>query len=341
MYEGLRSQLLGIPSILSSLEYDCAPPRNVMDLGLYPDMRCLPESQSNSLFSDVSYLHCSLQSISLRVRLCAVANSLRSSGTFQDLLRDEHCVQDALARIPKWKEAHTLLTWTLLDLQLRQFIFILHTQRALNSELGVKPEHRYSVLTSLEASATLIDRHVELMETNNFALCSLRFDYLSASLLICRTAYYANLASGKLCLNAYWLSSTKPSCADNIIVRVAKAIFEESMDKSFRLLEQRSLRPGRGDHHYWCLSAAYSLVNIQFEPGRAQALERQATDRVCKLEYKKLSLRDEPLEDYIVQEVRIKPGGLTCEVRILILHRSYSATGLRLRLLLVKDPPPW
>lgn len=189
---------VGTPSILSSLEYDCAPPRNIMDFEIYVEMEQLPESQPTALFSDVTFLYCASQSISLRVRLCAVANSLRNSATFQDTLQDEQSVQDALARLPKWKESHTLLQWTLLDLQLRQFLIIMHTQRALNGQLGANPEYRYSLLTALEASATLLERHVELMDTDSFVLCCIRSDYLRAALLICHIAYHTSLTSGEL-----------------------------------------------------------------------------------------------------------------------------------------------
>ena len=168
-----------------------------MDFELHTEMKELPESQPIALLSDTSYLYCASQSISLRVRLCAVANSLRSASTFQDLLQDEQSVQEELSRIPRWKESHGLLPWTLLDMQLRQFIVILHTNRALKAHLGANNEYRYSMLTCLEASATLLERHVELMDTNNFALCCIRSDYLRAALLICHIAYHASTASGR------------------------------------------------------------------------------------------------------------------------------------------------
>jgi hypothetical protein len=301
----IRLISLGTPSMLSSLDYDCAPPRNIMDFDMYADMNSLPESQPLSILSDASFLHCASQSISLRVRLCAMTNSLRPSATFHDILQDEENVQDALAQIPRWKESHAHLAWTLLDLQLRQFVVILHTQRALDGQLREKPESRYSMLTALEASATLIERHNALIDTNNFALCCIRLDYLRASLLICHIAYHASLASGKadqifpslLLLMLYDL--------DLLVTRAAKTIFEETMEKAFRILEQRSLRPGRGNHQYWYLSAACSMVNIQFEPGRTQALEKQATDRVCKLLYKILSLQDEADEECMAHEVSV------------------------------------
>jgi hypothetical protein len=90
---------------------------------------------------------------------------------------------------------------------------------------------------------------------------------------------------------------------DSIVMRVAKSVFDEIMEDTFQLLEERSLRPGRGDHQYWYLSAACSLVSIQFEPQRTQLLEREACDRVCRLLYKVLSLQDDPLEVSLAREV--------------------------------------
>ncbi|KAF2680180.1 hypothetical protein K458DRAFT_445398 [Lentithecium fluviatile CBS 122367] len=310
----------GTPSVLSSLEYDCTPPRNIMDFELHAGMKHLPESQPNSLFSDTSYLHCASQSVSLRIRLCATANSLRTAATFQEVLRDEQDVQSALAKIPRWKEPHTLLVWTLLDLQLRQFVVILHTQRAMNNLLRARPDHRYSLLTVLEATTTLIDRHLEILDMNNFALCCIRSDYLRAALLICHVAYHACLAS------------------DNLIIRIIRAIFERTMDKAYRVLEQRALRPGRGNHQYFYVSAAHSLAGTLFEPERAQALEKQATDRVCKLYYKILSLQDEPLED-MAQEIILGDGSLSAPALFQKTPETIDTVSFQLGNTLVDQPP--
>jgi len=91
---------------------------------------------------------------------------------------------------------------------------------------------------------------------------------------------------------------------DYFITRFVKPNFESTLDKALKLLEERCLRPGRGNHHYWVISAAISLVLIQFEPQKTLMLEKQATERVCKLLYRQLSLQDEESEDELVQEVR-------------------------------------
>ena len=121
-----------------------------------------------------------------------------------------------------------------------------------------------------------------------------------------------------------------------LVTRVARTVFEETMEKAFRLLEQRSLRPGRGNHQYWYLSAACSLAAIQFEPERAQALEKQATDRVCKLLYKMLSLQVDDGEVNVVQEVSLHTAHWAC-VSKLTVNRLSLEMAFYLRRLLLKD----
>ncbi|KAJ4302986.1 hypothetical protein N0V90_001877 [Kalmusia sp. IMI 367209] len=89
---------------------------------------------------------------------------------------------------------------------------------------------------------------------------------------------------------------------DSFVTRIAKPVFHATFAKALRLLEERSMRPGRGNHHYWYISAAISLVTIQYEPENTRVLERQASDRVCKLLYQILSLQDEDGE-VLAQEV--------------------------------------
>lgn len=174
-----------------------------MDFELHPDMDAenMPCPAPGAVYTDTSYLFHSSQSIALRIRLCAAMNSLRASSSFQDLLNDEQSILTALAKIPKWNEGHTLQTFALLDLQLRQFIVMLHTQRALSAQSKQNPEHRYSTMTALEASATLVERHSKLMDVNNWSLCCTRSDYVRAALLICHVAYHASLAGGEFSLD--------------------------------------------------------------------------------------------------------------------------------------------
>jgi hypothetical protein len=159
-------------------------------------MQQLPRSHPSTEFTDTSFLHHSLQTITLRTKLCALGNSLRCAPDFQEILQYEKKIQDDLSQIPKWTDPNSFQAWTLLDLQLRQFLVILHTPRVLQTRFHLQPDYRYSILTCLESSAMLIDRHIQLIDTGVFALCCIRSDYYRAALLISHIAYHAAASSG-------------------------------------------------------------------------------------------------------------------------------------------------
>lgn len=119
-------------------------------------------------------------------------NSIHSSPELPDILRYEQEVQDAIHNVPKWSDARSAQAWAHLDLMLRQFLVIIHTPRAIQA----KPQHRYSMITSLESAVTLIERHIDLIDAKNFALCCIRSDYYRSALLICQIAYHAAAGSG-------------------------------------------------------------------------------------------------------------------------------------------------
>ena len=78
------------------------------------------------------------------------------------------------------------------------------------------------------------------------------------------------------------------------------------MEKALRLQEERSMRPGRGNHQFWYVSAAYSLVSTKLEPQRAEILQIQSTDRISKLYFKILGSQEES-KYYLVDDVSLPP----------------------------------
>ncbi|KAF2474124.1 uncharacterized protein BDR25DRAFT_280869 [Lindgomyces ingoldianus] len=280
----------GTPSILSSLDYDCTPPTNINDSDIHKDIVQIPESLPMAVFTDTSFLHCLTQTAALRIKLCKLTNSLRCSLDFPDILQYEQAVQDALEKLPKWSDPRSLQAWTHLDLHLRQFLVILHTPRVLQTPLRARTTFRLSLLTALESSVTLIERHTNLVDSGNFALCCIRSDYYRAALLLCHIAYHA-------C-----------GTQNEFLLRIVKLVFEDAIEKALRLQEESSMRPGRGSHQYWYLSAAASLVQTRFEPEHEAVLRMQVTDRISKLFYKILSLQEDHGDEYLANEVILSNG---------------------------------
>lgn len=90
------------------------------------------------------------------------------------------------------------------------------------------------------------------------------------------------------------------------MARMAKDIFDNSQAKSLRLQEERAMRPGRGSEFFWYISAAVSLVQMQFNAAaKAESIKEQAAERVARLFYKVLSLHDEPTEETLATEVSV------------------------------------
>jgi hypothetical protein len=89
---------------------------------------------------------------------------------------------------------------------------------------------------------------------------------------------------------------------DTLPLSVAKSLFHPSLSSALRIQEERAMRPGRGSHNHWYLSAAYSLVGIKLDPLHSEVFRREAADRVAKLLYKILSLQDST-DEYLANEV--------------------------------------
>ena len=184
--------------MLSSLESDCAPPRNVNDADINVLVKELPASQPSTVFTDSSFLFVSARSVAIRKTTCALANSLQSRLSLQETLSHVEALQGCLERIPTWTDSKSLQARTLLDLQLRQLVVILHATRVVETEVKPSAARRYSIISLLYAATTTVTLHTALMASSNLALCCTRSDSYRAALLICHVAYYASKNNGRL-----------------------------------------------------------------------------------------------------------------------------------------------
>jgi hypothetical protein len=214
--------------MLSNHDYDCTPPRNINDLELHLDINELPQSHVATHFTDTSFLHISMQTFELRARLCSMTNSLRGGPEFEATLQHEDALQHCLDGIPHWTDSRSTQVRALLDLQLRQIIVVLHTPRALKPESRRKSDCRYAIIAALEAAASSIHIHSNLVEASNYSLCLTRNDYFRAALLICHVAYYARETKGTTSLHKIKMLahisrlSNDADCQDNLRRYVAQ-----------------------------------------------------------------------------------------------------------------------
>ncbi|KAL5382724.1 hypothetical protein DPSP01_006283 [Paraphaeosphaeria sporulosa] len=269
----------GTPSTLSSLQYDCAAPSNIHDADIHPEITSLPSSLPNTTFTDTSYLYLSAASLPLRAALCASHNALHTTPSPTATLASETSIHAALTALPTYTDTRALLPSTLLHLQLTQFTLLLHAPTILHTPAPVRPSpsHTHATTTVLSTAETVITLHSALTTSGIFTLTLLRLDYLRAALLTTHIAYHT-------------------PAHDTFTARLARSACDAIASHALKLLEERSMRPGRGSHHYWYLSAAVGLVEIKFCRGGEEEkmrLGREAGERVSRLLYRVLALREE------------------------------------------------
>jgi hypothetical protein len=193
----MLNEQTGFPSTLSSFDYDCAPPRNIDDVELHVDLLDLPRSHGITTYTDTAYLNFAMQTVELRVKMCSLINNLREPSALYDTFSHEDALRQHITNISHWSDPRAVQALKLLELQMLQFIVLLHTPRALQVEYRRRSDCRFSMITILEAAARTINLHTDLLETENCILTLTRNDYYRAILLISHIAYYAHRDEGE------------------------------------------------------------------------------------------------------------------------------------------------
>jgi hypothetical protein len=195
--------------VLSSLDWDCAPPRNIEDDELNIDLLELPRSHGVTTYTDTAYLYVAKQTMELRIAMCSKVNSLKEKSGLQANFDFEDKLQNYIENIPRWTDPRSTQAKQLLELQLRQFVVILHAPRALQVESRNKSDCRYAMITSLEAARVTIDLHSASIRAADFSLLLTRQDYFRAMLLIAHIAYYAHRDNGRVNSQSPYILYTK------------------------------------------------------------------------------------------------------------------------------------
>ena len=186
----------GTPSSLSSTPFDSKPPLNVDDEELLIDAIRNPIPRPSEEYTSASYLNLSSRTISLRISLCSLINDPRSDLGYDEVLKYEQQINEELDAIPKWRDCKGKgpdQVSALLDLQLRQYLIMLHTPFARRSHSS---RNRYSRMVCFETSKYILSLHSGLISSGNCTLSLVRADVLYAALSICHNSFLCTLDPG-------------------------------------------------------------------------------------------------------------------------------------------------
>lgn len=279
---------LGLPTLLSQLHYDAQPPRNVDDEEFDEDSKELPPSKPTTCYTHTSYQHLSRQSLPLRLELSRfLTGPPRDEIDYDQVVRYTNDIVQEIDCLPSWTteddgsgdgslKKQPLLSYTLLHIQLRQYIIPLH-QPYLRLR-KTNPKYQYSEIIYYNAARDIVLLHDKLAAQGIRALYFLREDILTAAMNLCH------------------VTLLQPRGMSTNMIMINSQHTLRLVEKCLALKEDRILRCG--NHEPWGYSimcAALGLLETHLGTRTAEAAKGAAAERFVNLHYKLLAFQDPPL----------------------------------------------
>ncbi|KAI0534541.1 hypothetical protein GGR58DRAFT_52608 [Xylaria digitata] len=275
---------LGVPTMLSQVHIDTDPPRNIDDDSFNQDSTEIPISKPRTEYTFSSYVHFSRQSLPARLELCKILTGPPIDLDWEQVLQYTDMVTREIDALPAWDlesdqssgvSHKPSLAYTLLHIQLRQFLIPLH-----QPFLKLRKSHsRYqtSEFIYYTAARDLVLMHDRLFQKGIRTLYFLREDSISAAMNLCN------------------ISLLQPKGSTSLINTNNKETLQ-LIEKCIALKEDRVLRCGNNDPWgYSSMCAAYGLIETHLGIKTPEDAKAQAAERFIGLHYKLLSYQV-PLE---------------------------------------------
>lgn len=273
----------GLPSILSALHYDVRPPGNLDDDEFDEDTEELPASKPPTEYTYSSYQRLSRQSLPLRSELSRVLTGPREELDYDQVIRYTNEINQEIDSLPSWEnneggnpEVHKkpLLAYTLLHIQLRQYIIPLHQPflrlRKTNSK------YQYSEIIYYNAARDMVLLNDKLVQQGVRTLNFLREDSLTLAINLCS------------------VTMLQPRGSTNMIMINSQHTLQ-LLGKCLAMKEDRILRCGNNEPWgYSIMCAAVGLLEAHLDTKTAEAAKAGAAERFINLHLKLLAGQDPP-----------------------------------------------
>lgn len=311
----------GLPSSAYGLEFDCPAPANIDDEALCLASPSPVSSKPLEQYTTASYLHASRSSLPLRISLTSLLNNRKTGISYEDVLHYDSRINSTLKSLPRWSDQACAIPSILLDLQLRQFLVILHTPYAKLATSNSR--YVYSAVSCLSAASTLVTHHSTLVGSGKHMLNMLRNDVFRAATCIVQTIYITSIPQHALSDNSagppdysgpnnpleYPLpaaktplvlpppshTSTDIGIGDNFILSSLRSSASSIVEKAIEIFEQKMMRIGTGYMEFWLMSAAYGIMPSSNPSAGTDDLKsrgKKAIEKLTRICYKILALQE-------------------------------------------------
>lgn len=290
----------GMPSALAAIRMDCAPPLDIDDEDLRPESGSLQGRRPSGFRTTTSFSRLSRNSLDLRVSLNSRMNELTSDLTYEEVLRYDDMIMTELQKLPppvvsNDNTSNIYLSQTaraVLDLQLRQFLVLLHAPFARKAETNSR--YVLSRMICFNAAASMIDQHWRLFLAGNPILLLLRHDYFRGALNLSHYAYVSmgtqcESTNGSLLQAAIRRLTSHP--ADALVPVDHKAILQH-IQNALSMLEESITFLGTGFTYHWYISAAVYFLRSLSQSTEPDSLQREAVKQVVNQYYRVLASQE-------------------------------------------------
>jgi hypothetical protein len=296
----------GLPTILSTLHYDVAPPRNIDDEEFDEESRVLPPSQPVSTYTYTSYQHLSRQSVALRLDLSRLMTGSPEDIDYDRIIRYTNDVTAEIDTLPSWdlsdprdpakqrQGKKPLLAYTLLHIQLRQYIIALHQPYLKLRKTNSK--YQYSEILYYNAARDMVMLHDKLHQDGIRTLNFFREDVLSLCINLCNITMLQPRGTFTCADNsffAYRFTDCRISLGSTNMIMINSQVTIRLLEKCIAIKEDRILRCGNNEPWgYSIMCSALGLLEAHLAIKTSEAAKAASAERFIALHYRLLSMQE-------------------------------------------------
>ncbi|KAM0323020.1 hypothetical protein ACHAQA_009119 [Verticillium albo-atrum] len=285
----------GLPTLVSQLHYDVSAPRNLDDEDFDEETTQLPPSKPAKDYTYSSYQNLARQSLPLRMELSRLLCGPPGDLDYEQVIRFTNDITREIDSLPSWETdgsnsqngKRPLLAYTLLHIQLRQYIIPLH-QRFIKLRKS-NPKYQYSEIIYYNAARDIVLLHDKLYDQGVRCLNFLREDALTTAVNLCK------------------VTMLQPRGSTHMIM-INSAHTVKLLERCLVMKEDRLMRCGNNEPWgYSIMCAALGLLEVHLNSKTAEQAKAASAERFVNLHYKLLSYQDPPVSSQALEATRL-PG---------------------------------
>lgn len=269
----------GLPTLLSQLHYDVHAPRNLDDEDFDENTTILPPSKSPKEYTFSSFQNLARQSLPLRLELSRLLTGPTSEIDYDQVIRYTNDLTQEIDALPSWdtnvdpkNKKNPMVAYTLLHVQLRQYIIPLHQPYLKLRKQNSK--YQYSEIIYYNAARDIVLLHDKLYEQGIRALNFLREDALTTAINLCS------------------VTMLQPRGSTNMIMINSHHTLK-LIEKCINMKEDRLLRCGNNEPWgYSIMCAAMGLLEAHLGAKEPEQAKSSSAERLVNLHYRMMANQD-------------------------------------------------